>query len=169
MSKTFFISDTHWGHRNIIRFSNRPFDSIEDMNQEMIRRWNSKVGYDDTVWHLGDFAISNTKLVKYLLTTLNGNIHLCKGNHEKSLLKPAHCRGMLKEVVDYKELTIDGTLVCLMHYPIETWNKKHHGSIHLHGHVHVDSERVVNTIPNRYNVNCEFWNYEPVTLEEIIT
>ena len=170
MNKTFFISDTHWGHANVIRFHSRPFKDVDEMNKEMVKRWNAKVSPDDIVWHLGDFALSPTNYVKFLLHNLNGKLHLCKGNHEKSLIKPAHCRNMLHELVDYKELNIDGQKVCLMHYPIESWNKKNHGSIHLHGHVHSKGERFKNTnmIPNRYNVNCEFWNYEPVTLEEII-
>lgn len=169
-TKTFYISDTHWCHKNLIKFGNRPFSTIEEMNLELVHRWNSVIGLNDTVWHLGDFALGSTKSVQHIFHALHGNIHLCRGNHEKSILKPAHLRALLKEIVDYKELVDQGRKVILMHYPIESWRGKNRESIHLHGHVHKGTDRFEQSskIKNRYNVNCEFIDYTPKTLEEIL-
>ena len=78
----FFTADHHFGHENIIRFSERPFESLEQMNEEMIRKWNEKIEPGDTVYHLGDFSLGKPDFTKEILDRLNGNIHLIKGNHE---------------------------------------------------------------------------------------
>lgn len=76
----FFTADHHFGHENIIKFSERPFESLEQMNEELIKRWNEKIGKDDTVYHLGDVSLGKPDFTKEILDRLNGNIHLIKGN-----------------------------------------------------------------------------------------
>lgn len=75
MSEVFFVSDTHFGHRGIIEFSEtkpfRPFASIEEHDEELVRRWNSVVGVKDIVWHLGDFCFGKRNLE--IAARLNGN------------------------------------------------------------------------------------------------
>lgn len=78
----FFTADHHFGHENIIKFSERPFESLEHMNEELIKRWNEKIGPGDTVYHLGDISLGKPDFTKEILDRLNGNIHLIKGNHE---------------------------------------------------------------------------------------
>ena len=80
--KFFIISDIHFHHENIIKYSNRPFKSVEGMDKEMIRRRNNKVGKEDIVLHLGDFSLGSEKEVKELKDSLNGTIFLLKGNHD---------------------------------------------------------------------------------------
>ncbi len=84
MKNIFFTSDQHFGHKNIIKFSNRPFNSVEEMDEMMIQRWNEKVGETDEVYHLGDVGLASSGKLRKILERLNGKIYLIKGNHEKS-------------------------------------------------------------------------------------
>ena len=72
----FFTSDTHFWHSNIIKYCNRPFMDIEEMNEEIIKRWNDKIEKDDLVFHLGDFAFCGPSQYKTLLERLNGKKNL---------------------------------------------------------------------------------------------
>ena len=85
MSKTFFIADTHFGDADIIRYEGRPFSSVEEMNTELIKNWNSVVSNDDTVFVVGDF-ISTLSCFNILLE-LKGKIKLIVGNHDKPFLR----------------------------------------------------------------------------------
>lgn len=81
-SKIFFSSDHHANHENIIKFCKRPFENTQEMNQELVRRWNEKVPKDGIVFHLGDFAWGGYNVWKNFREQLNGNIYLIKGNHK---------------------------------------------------------------------------------------
>ena len=89
--KIWFTSDTHFGHKNIIKFSERPFSDVEEMDEVMIRRWNEVVGKDDTVYHLGDFAFLSTGKLRQLISRLNGKICLVNGNHDGPALGCEDC------------------------------------------------------------------------------
>ena len=90
---TYYISDLHFGHKNILSFDNRPFKSIEEHDKALINNWNEVVGIDDDVWILGDFSWYNaTKTIEFY-KRLNGNKHLCIGNHDKKLLRNKEVRG----------------------------------------------------------------------------
>ena len=80
--RIFFTADTHWGHRNIIRYCQRPFADVDEMNEALITNWNSTIGKDDIVFHLGDFAMGGSAEWCRLLERLNGRIYLILGNHE---------------------------------------------------------------------------------------
>ena len=82
----FFIADTHYGHDNIIKFCNRPFLNVKEMNEALIKNWNSIVSENDEVYHLGDVAMKNPLIAKQFLESVNGKIYLIKGNHEQSPL-----------------------------------------------------------------------------------
>lgn len=81
-NKFFIIADTHFNHENIIRFCNRPFKSIDEMNSYMIKAWNETVSNNDTVLVLGDFAFGNKEYVRELVNTLYGKKFLIMGNHD---------------------------------------------------------------------------------------
>ena len=141
MSEIWFTSDLHFGHRNIIEYCNRPW-TFEEQDEELVKRWNSRVGLFDEVYHLGDFTFAGRKKAKAiieLIKGLNGKITFIKGNHcqdglweeiEKANL--AH----VMEVCRYKEITVDRTKIVMCHYPLAQWNQAHHGSFMLHGHTH---------------------------------
>ena len=78
----FFTSDTHFNHTNIIQYCQRPFKSTDEMNEAMIDNWNSIVGEDDTVFHLGDFCLGGAAEWNKILNRLNGRIYLILGNHD---------------------------------------------------------------------------------------
>lgn len=80
---TWFISDTHFNHANIINFCNRPFKDVSEMNSALIKNWNKRVSPDDIVYHLGDFAMGDRRLIPRIINSLNGKIILIKGNHDK--------------------------------------------------------------------------------------
>jgi calcineurin-like phosphoesterase family protein len=77
--QTFFTGDTHFGDHRVLNIRRRPFRSVADMNDTMIRLWNSRVRPSDEIWHLGDFA-SNAKTAEYILPRLHGRKHLVLGN-----------------------------------------------------------------------------------------
>lgn len=79
---TFFTSDTHFGHENIIKFCKRPYQSVEEMNEALIENWNKVIGKNDTVFHLGDFALGGSTVWNNTLDRLNGKIYLIFGNHK---------------------------------------------------------------------------------------
>ena len=141
MSEIWFTSDLHFGHKNIVEYCNRPW-TFEQQDEELVKRWNSRVGLFDEVYHLGDFTFAGRKKAKAiieLIKGLNGKITFIKGNHCQDGLWEEIEKANLAHVVEvcqYKEITIDRTKVVMCHYPFETWNKAHHGAWHLHGHCH---------------------------------
>ena len=184
MNKIYFTSDLHFGHENVIRFDNRPFETVDEMDAELIRRWNAKVDRGDLVYVLGDM-IWKTKnsTAQNLIENLNGQIILIRGNHDR-FLSNAKAKNCLAAVKDYDDICVtldDGTnrRCVLSHYFIPMYNGHRYQGIHLHGHSHftdeadyeidlaawLNAEGIRNEI---YNVGCMYWNYEPVTLDEII-
>ena len=164
----YYIADTHFNHANIIRYCNRPFSSVEKMNNTIIDNWNKKVKKDDDVYILGDFCFGNKNDAIDLFSKLNGRIHFIRGNHDRWLGNDTFFYIGNEKINVYNLLSIKDKdrVVILCHYPIESWNRKFHGSYHLYGHVH-NSEKVAD-IPNRYNVGADVTNFSPVTLDELI-
>ncbi len=184
MSKIFFTSDTHFGHENAIKFDNRPFETVEEMNEELIRRWNAKIGKDDTVYVLGDMIWKpRNEEAATIIKKLNGKIILIKGNHD-SFVNNETNKNAFTAIKDYDDICVkleDGSQrrVILSHYFIPFYNGHRHQGVHLHGHSHASEEYVQEEIIKRtlaqngfesrsYNVGCMHWNYEPVTLDEIL-
>ena len=184
MGKIFFTSDNHFGHERVIQFDGRPFSSVEEMDAEMIRRWNAKVGKGDLVYVLGDMIWkTRSDEAPKLIKSLNGQIILIKGNHDR-FLHNAKAQNALAGIKDYDDICVtleDGTKrrCILSHYFIPMYNGHRYQAIHLHGHSHFTDEADIEVdIAERlnkqgfhteiYNVGCMYWNYEPVTLDEII-
>lgn len=157
----FFTSDTHFHHTNIIKYSSRPFTSVEEMNETLIERWNSVVGKTDDIWHLGDFAFAKFEKMKTIFNRLNGRKKLIVGNHDHDDTFDLSWH----EIQDYKQLSINNTFIILCHYKFQVWNRLHHGSVHLYGHSHNQLK------PNRQSIDVGVdnpaWNYTPVTFEQI--
>lgn len=170
MKNIFFTSDTHFLHKNIIKFCNRPFNSVDEMNEALVNEWNSVVKDDDEVYHLGDVSLGNSKITGDLLYRLNGMIYLIKGNHEKSVLDDEKCRMRFKWMRDKFELKYNGQLYVLDHYAHRIWNKSHHGSIHLYGHSHDSLEHMPYGKSMDVGVDSAYrilGSYRPFSLEEI--
>lgn len=134
-----FISDTHFSHKNIIKYSSRPYENTHYMNKSMTDLWNSVVDPNDTVYHLGDFAFARIDVIESILEKLNGNIHFIHGNHDKEILKNKESllnSGLLKSISPYQEIYYNNQFIVMCHYGMRVWNKSHHGSWMLYGHSH---------------------------------
>lgn len=109
------------------------------MDESLIKRWNEHVAPDDTVWSLGDFAFAKLDRVIGFISRLNGSLHMVTGNHDHEIIKNRHLlldTGLVKEIVPYKELRIEGQDIVLFHYGCRVWNGSHKGSLQLFGHSH---------------------------------
>lgn len=166
MGRSFFTSDTHYFHANIIKYSNRPFTNVDEMNKHMIKAWNEKVQSGDTVYHLGDFGFTNGTDAANIVRRLNGNKILIWGNHDKSLRKDKSFVGMWGSTHEILEITIQGQHIVLFHYPIMSWNRMFHGSWHLHGHCHGNLKYPFNGKVRDMGVDC-CPNFAPMSFEEI--
>lgn len=177
--KNFYISDTHFGHKNILQYDNRPFLTVEDMDKKLIENWNFVVSNEDHIYILGDFSWDTEPGWEKLLTQLKGQKTLIKGNHD---ISPCRTRKYFADVKDYKEIKDNNRSVVLCHYPIPCFNRHFYGGYHLYGHVHSSfewnmTENARRTMEdlylkpcNMYNVGAmmKYMNYTPRTLDEII-
>jgi len=163
MSKLFFTADTHWNHTNVIKYCNRPFSSIEEMNNTLIENWNSVINPGDLVYHLGDFAFAkSTESVEDYIRKLNGNIYLICGNHDRKSVINASGFVWIK---DYAKIKIGNQKIILCHYAFRVWECKHYGSYHLYGHSH----GTLPDIENEYSIDVgvDSWNFYPVSYDQI--
>ena len=158
----FFISDNHYFHKNIIKYCNRPFSSVEEMNEELIKRNNSVVKTNDLCYYLGDFGFTSKENIIKICNRLNGRKIIIFGNHDNR--KAITNSGCFERIFTYFDFKYDDNFICLFHYPISEWNKKFHGSIHLHGHCHGNLKEI---IPNRIDVGVDSHNFYPWSWEEI--
>lgn len=156
---TFFTSDTHFGHANIIKHCNRPFKDSEEMDTEMIRIWNATVSPGDCVYHLGDFCFRG-RPAEYYLSKLNGNIKFVWGNHDQAL------KGRKDLDIEHlREIKIEGQSIVLCHYAMKVWNKSHHGAWHLYGHSHGSLPEDNNSLSFDVGVDC--WGYTPLSFHMV--
>ena len=159
---TYFTSDLHFGHANIIKYCNRPFQSADGMDEALISNWNSVVQQDDTIYILGDVFFCNEQRAKQIMSRLNGRKHLILGNHDRMIRKAKPMQDMFDQIhPDLFETSMDGIHVVMCHYPMLTWNRAHRGSFMLHGHCH-------NTIPfdgkfRRLDVGVDAHGYTPIS------
>ena len=157
----FFTGDTHFRDPRVLRIDRRPFPNMAEHDAALIANWNAAVGEDDDVWHLGDFAKGSTAEVEALLARLNGRKHLIVGNNDPSATLEA--KGWAS-VQHYAELTLDGHLLILCHYPFRTWNQMGRKSIDIHGHSHGR----LTPVPRQYDVGVDAQGLRPVTLETVL-
>ncbi len=187
----FLTSDQHWGHRNILTYCNRPYQSVEEMNEGLISGHNSVVKPGDTVYHLGDFSLDKRAPEK-VLHRLNGEHHLIIGNHD--WCHPVHSktnqtkRDKFRKMyfdAGFKTLELEGAIdidgiPCLMsHFPYYDPNPQFDqrypefrpedkGNILLHGHVHTSYKiRLSPKGTLMINVGVDQWDMRPVALEQI--
>ena len=167
--KIWFTSDNHFGHKNMIKFTNRPFTDVEEMNNAMIERWNARVGSDDIVYHLGDFALSPLTKLREIREKLNGRICLIKGNHDNAAQYSPECFEWIK---DYHELIVEDKdahkgqrLIVLFHYAMRVWNASHHGSWHLYGHSHGELPDDIKSLS--FDVGVDSHNFYPLSYEDV--
>lgn len=185
MNKKFYIADLHIGHENAIKFDNRPFRNVEEMNDKLISNWNSVVGKNDTVYVIGDFIWYREQDWPMILEQLKGNIVLINGNHDPSKFS-SKTKNYFQDIKDYKTVLDEDKHVIMCHYPIPFYkNDMYDDHVMLYGHVHRSIEykylkQMYDFIKNddcdkkpkmkAVNVGCmmEWMNYTPRTLNEIM-
>lgn len=176
-SKLFFTSDTHFNHNAILKYCDRPFSSIEEMNETIVKNWNEKVPNDGIVFHLGDFAWGGFEVYKDYVSKLNGNIVLVKGNHDER--NGGKTSSDLFYYTAYQlKLTIEGRGVYLNHYPFlcygGTYGTPSSNVYQLFGHVHthkgshgLDDERLKHLFPTQYDVGVDNNDFTPLSWKEV--
>ena len=172
MSKLFFTSDHHFGHTNVIKFCDRPFETVEEMNDVLIQRWNEKISPEDEVYHLGDFGMTKDReMISDILDRLNRKIYLIVGNHEGAALNH---RKRFKWVKDYFELKVKDESckngvqrIILFHYAMRVWRGDYRGTWHLYGHSHGNLPDLEDRYCFDIGVDCH--DFYPLSYEEVKT
>ena len=176
----YYISDLHFGHKNIITYDNRPYFNIKEMDLDLIKKWNSVVTEEDEVYILGDISWWNKKMTEDIINQLKGKKYLIKGNHDVFMNSDIPSN-IFQWVKDYAEIQDGGKTIILSHYPIPCYKNMYHGTYHLFGHVHntAESSVIENCLTSiceyyefsrkAFNVGCmkPWMDYTPRTLEQI--
>ncbi len=160
MSETFFTSDMHYGHVGILSHAKRPFESVEEMNEELIKRYNAKVSKKDNVYILGDVAFQDPRP---LVDRLNGRKHLVYGNHDERWMSKLHACPFQWIKLGY-ELKMGEQKIWLAHFPHVSWGASHYGSLHFFGHSHGSYPGTKSSL----DVGVDCWDLSPVSYEEIL-
>lgn len=153
-----FTADEHYGHRNIIDYCERPYDSVEDMDESLIANHNSRVGKHDTTIHAGDFTlVKNRKIVwtKYI-DRLNGNHVFLRGSHD-------YWMNGLKGFDQIWEKKIGKHYVVVCHYAMRTWARSHYNSWQLYGHSHGK----LNPVGKQHDIGVDNNIFFPVSMDQI--
>ena len=167
----FFTADLHFGHANIIRHCNRPFNSADEMDTTLVHNWNSAVRSSDEVYILGDFTMRPAIEAHRYLAMLNGRKYLIRGNHDRFLKGFDPYMSDFEWVKDYHVLHTEKKRIVLFHFPILEWDQFFRGAIHLYGHVHNSQEsakRLAAQTGLAFNVGVDVNQFMPVSINEIL-
>lgn len=160
-------SDLHFNHKNVISFSDRPFSDVDTMNHQLIHNFNAVVGRNDISIWVGDIGFGPDEGTNELLDYCNGYKILVYGNHDFNHERPRKLVFNEHHML-YTLNFIDGLSLVLTHYPMYNLPKEY---INVHGHIHKGSKYEHNNDYNsvqHINVNCEFINYQPINLTEVV-
>lgn len=166
----YFISDTHFGHENILKLCRRPYESIEAMNEALIGAWNERVTGRDTVYIVGDLFYRCPD-PEAILCRLKGRKRLIVGNHDSSWMDKLDLNRYFVSV-DNMLVTTDGEhQLTLCHYPLLTW-KRQQTSYMIHGHIHANTDSdffpLICARERMLNAGVDINGMRPVSFEELI-
>lgn len=167
----YITSDFHLDHTNVLKFSKRPFSSIEEMNRTIIKNILDVIKPGDIFYFLGDLAWSKKAYEDFFARwPRNVEFHWVLGNHDKKAWK--QYKHHTTSVTDIKEIYIEKNPITLCHYPMLTWNKSHYNAFMLFGHHHENSHGTDQldklACGKMLNVNVEFHDYKPWSEKEIL-
>lgn len=172
-NKVWFTSDLHFWHKNICKYCNRPYESIEEMNKGIITNWNSVVKEDDTVFVLGDLGFCGIEKLRDLISQLKGCIILVQGNHDSDkVVNKLVEENLIKAVTTLCHITIEGDEECpnqeltLCHFPMIDWYNKERGAWMIHGHQH-QLPNTPSCSPFHWDVGLDKNNMMPINFEQI--
>ena len=176
MGEIFFTSDTHFCHQPSFLWEPRGFNNVEEMNEELVERWNKVVKPEDEVYHLGDFALNDIDAAIPYINRLNGTIRWIIGNHDtqKKIGKIIEECPAVWEIGWAYQIKFGKHSIYMSHYPTLTANfdtGKHFSQnvINLHGHIHSKNNWMIPTNPFIYHVGVDSHNCTPVHIDEILS
>jgi calcineurin-like phosphoesterase family protein len=168
----FYTADLHLGHKNIIKHCNRPFSSVEEMDEHLISSWNKNVRPNDSVYILGDLIFRSSASPDSYLSRLRGKKHLILGNHDKDWIKKVDMSEHFISVERFAEISNSQHKITLCHYPLMSWNHMAKGSYMIHGHIHNNREAfyfpLLRQMPNLLNAGVEINDYRPVSFDVLV-
>lgn len=159
--RTWLISDTHFNHNNIIKYCDRPYSSTEEMNKDLIKRWNNTVAKDDIVYHLGDFGMGTKEQITELVSQLNGRIYLIMGNHDHHTVSWYYDCGFARV---YDRPVLYNDIYILSHHPRELVSPDYK---YIYGHTH-ERSGYATPVPNATCVCVEQIGYTPILFEDVV-
>jgi calcineurin-like phosphoesterase family protein len=185
-SNVFFTSDTHFNHKMIVKFCDRPYETIEEHDEDLIRKWNEKVNDDSIIFHLGDFGFGPYPHLIDIARRLKGKKILLLGNHDwKNIVKQENKKfdgtslsDCFEEITQQLFLTIEGQKIYLNHFPFLCMNGVYTPDKiwQLFGHVHsrkndtgLDKTRLSMLFPTQYDVGVDNNHFTPLSFNEIKT
>lgn len=160
MSDIWFVSDTHFCHKNIIKYCNRPFASVDEMDTALIDNWNKVVKPGDRVYHLGDFGFAPAPKLVSIFDRLNGQKYLIEGNHDHESVDKSLKWIWIRDTYD---LRFGDKYYFLAHYAHRVWNRSFHGARHLFGHTH----GMAKPWGWSCDVGVDCWEYSPVNIDTL--
>ncbi len=178
-SGVFFTSDLHFRHGNIIKYCNRPFETVQEQTEKLIENWNKTVPDTAIVFILGDFAFASKNQQRTILQKLTGKKYLVLGNHDQNIPEEE-----FEGIYDLVEVSIkvgeNWETFILSHRPLLCWEGSEKGYKHLFGHVHSCGTReetcengdaeLVKLLSYRpmYDVGVDNNDYKPISVEEVL-
>jgi len=188
----FFTSDTHFHHANIIRYCKRPWLMPGDldvrgqwiskeiaelrtleMDEALMTNWNSVVGKDDTVYHLGDVVFANRpEIISKLVSRLNGNLVLIHGSHDNLKLWkniPIEFKIPLLNLRLRKTVHGIDQYITACHCKMAIWEKKHYGAVHIYGHSHNTAPEELYDLSVDIGVDNPIWDWTPVSQDKLMS
>ena len=173
---THFYSDPHLGHKNIIKYANRPFESVYEMNETLIANYNNIICKDDFCLWFGDTVFMGKEDARIMLARFNGKKALIKGNHDKHSPNWFLSLGFSYIFDTPIHLSIGGYPVRASHYPyittlkgvprnkyVDRYPAPKKGEILLHGHIH----NKIKINGNQIHVGVDAWDYSPISIKQI--
>lgn len=167
----YFTSDLHLGHANVIRHCDRPFSSTEEMDEVLIRNWNSRVTNNDTVYILGDLMFRNQKPPEEYLRQLKGKKHLIIGNHDRDWMKKCDLSKYFLSVEKMNFLSDGKHQMTLCHYPMMSWPHVARCYMvfgHIHNNTDADYWPLIRENPLMLNAGVDVNGFMPVTFDEMV-
>lgn len=165
----YFTSDTHFSHKNCVVYTRKQFRNFYEMDERLVENWNSIVTKNDTVYHLGDFALCDISRLQDIVYSLNGRINLVPGNHDRAGMYERF-KGKVTILPSLYELdskyTETGGLIVLCHYPMVSWNRSHYGTSHLYGHHH-GTMKTSNYVKS-FDCGMDTHNLYPYSMDEVL-
>lgn len=173
----YYISDLHFRDQKIFDKCNRPFTSLEEMENTIINNWNKKVNINDVVYILGDICKDDDKSSLEIFKSLNGHKHLIVGNHDHNLIEKIKELNIFKSIKFIDLIIDDDKKVCICHYPLMDWMEFNRNGVLIYGHIH--NKTIANGVSYKqikeyykdkpaYNCGVDVTNFEPQTLKDLI-